>query len=561
MNIVNKVTLEHLKKNKRRTLVTILGVIISVAMITAVSTISGSFMDMLQRHTVAETGDWHVRYEGITSDKLTAIRQDSNTKHITVSKDKGYAKLEGSRHSQRPYLYVTQYDTEGMQSLPVTIIQGRYPRNDNEIAISEQTIRTSGVNYEVGDVIALDLGCRVSDIGHDLRHYLGQEDALVDNEYFVTTETKQYTVTGIIDAFRIDRNWHPGYWAISGLDVNKLSPTEKCTVTVGLKSVDQHIYENATNLAEQVNASKVGYNTRLLMFYGVTDDGHLRDTFVIATAIVGVIILIGSVSLIYNAFAISLSERSRYLGMLSSIGATKQQKRNSVLFEGFVVGIVAIPIGVLCGTLGIGITFTCVNPIVQNVFGVTEPLELVLLPSALCGAVLFSILMIAISAWVPARRASRIAPIDAIRQSQDIAIKSGDVKTSRLTRTVFGFEAELGLKNLKRNKYRYRATLFSLTISVVLFLVSSAFTFYMKKSFDMTQTELNFDVVVFVQARGDEPYEQYLVPTTANTAVTATKTLLQGRINLNAKFICKVLYSKNIMQKLIGSPYAKALIP
>ena len=95
----------------------------------------------------------------------------------------------------------------------------------------------------------------------------------------------------------------------------------------------------------------------LLRYYGVTANDQLRMTLFSLAGIIMSVIIIGSVALIYNAFAISVSERARHLGMLSSVGATKKQKRNSVFFEGAVIGAISIPIGILAGIAGIGITF------------------------------------------------------------------------------------------------------------------------------------------------------------------------------------------------------------
>ena len=70
MNIVNKLTMRQLKLNKKRTIVTIIGTIISVAMITAVCTLGISFLDFMQRLTIADEGEWHVLYEGVNKDQL-----------------------------------------------------------------------------------------------------------------------------------------------------------------------------------------------------------------------------------------------------------------------------------------------------------------------------------------------------------------------------------------------------------------------------------------------------------------------------------------------------------
>ena len=176
------------------------------------------------------------------------------------------------------------------------------------------------------------------------------------------------------------------------------------------------------------------------------------------------------------------SERSRHLGMLSSVGATKRQKRNSVFFEGVVIGSISIPIGIICGLSGIGITFLFINSMIQGALGVTEKLTVTVTPISILVACAVSLITIFISTYIPAKRASKISAIDAIRQTADVKLTGKAVKTSKLVRKLFGIEAEIGLKNLKRNKRRYQATVFSLVISIVLFLTVSFFTDQIKKS-------------------------------------------------------------------------------
>ena len=214
--------------------------------------------------------------------------------------------------------------------------------------------------------------------------------------------------------------------------------------------------------------------------------------------------MIGSISLIYNAFAISVSERSRHLGMMSSVGATKKQKRNSVLFEGFAIGLVSIPLGILSGFAGIGITFFFINPVLKSAMGISEGMRLVIMPSSIIVAVVVSVITILVSTYIPARRASNISAIDAIRQTSDIKITKRQVRTSKLTRIIFGIEGELGLKNLKRNRTKYRATVFSLIISMVLFLTVSYFTSSLEKAFVMTRDGINFDIQISVNTDGAE---------------------------------------------------------
>src|SRR5690625_7959370 len=85
MNIVNKLTLRHLKENKRRTLVTIIGVIISVAMLTAVTTLAVSFMSLLQKQQIADEGEWHVLYKNVNEEQLKIIQDDKNSEKVILS--------------------------------------------------------------------------------------------------------------------------------------------------------------------------------------------------------------------------------------------------------------------------------------------------------------------------------------------------------------------------------------------------------------------------------------------------------------------------------------------
>lgn len=178
------------------------------------------------------------------------------------------------------------------------------------------------------------------------------------------------------------------------------------------------------------------------------------------SAIMIIIIMVGSISLIYNAFAISVSERSRYLGMLSSVGATKRQKRDSVFFEGAVIGVIGIPIGIICGFLGMGLTFLCVNSMIRGALGITENFRVVVSPLIVIAAIVVSALTILISTYIPAKRASSISAIDAIRQTSDIKLTGKEIKTSRFTEKVFGIEGNIGLKNLKEIKVDIRQQYF-----------------------------------------------------------------------------------------------------
>lgn len=501
MNIVNKLTIRHLKQNKRRTLVTIIGVIISVAMVTAVATLVVSFMGLMQRQTIADQGEWHVLYRNVNKEQLEAIKKDEDTKTVVLSRDRGYALLEGSQNENKPYLFIKEYNSLGFKQFPVELSEGRLPKTENEMVLSEHIATNGKVQYEIGDTLNLEIGERFLETEDGPLVQFGQTDSLQkENEQVTETlknkTTTTYTIVGFIKRPTWEPIWAPGYTAISYVDERVMGPNDPVNASVVLKKLDKSLYDHAKELAERNNVQEPDFNSQLLRYYGVTSNDGLQRTLNSLAAIIMTVIIIGSVSLIYNAFAISVSERSRHLGMLASVGATKKQKRNSVFFEGAVIGLISIPIGILAGLAGIGITFYFINSIIQGALGMTERLTLIVTPLSILASCLISLLTIFISTWLPARKASRVSAIDAIRQTTDIKLTRKAVKTSKIVRRLFGMEAEIGLKNLKRNKRRYQATVFSLVISIVLFLSVSFFTANLKKSIELTKDGMNYDIQV-----------------------------------------------------------------
>jgi len=231
----------------------------------------------------------------------------------------------------------------------------------------------------------------------------------------------------------------------------------------------------------------------------VINDGDAQFSKVIYTlaAVIILIIIIASVSLIYNTFAISVSERIRQLGILASVGATKKQKKMNVYFEGFLIGMIGIPIGILTGIAGIGITLKALAPVMDSFTSLsTGSLKLVVTLLSIIISVLLAAVTILISAWVPARRASKITPIDAIRQSKEVKLNAKKVKTSKLVRLIFGFEGEIALKNLKRSRRKYRVTVFSLIVSLVLFLTVSYYAELGRAASNLMVDGYNFDISV-----------------------------------------------------------------
>lgn len=503
MNIVNKLTIRHLKQNKRRTLITIIGVIISVAMVTAVATLGVSFMGLMQRQSIATDGEWHVLYKNVDKVQLEAIMSDDATKALIISRDRGFAHFKERQNENKPYLFIKEYNAQGFKQFPIKLNKGRLPQANDEVVVSEEIAKTAKVDYKIGDTLTFDIGERLGVDSEGNDQTLVQYDSL-QTENGEVTETLinktqvTYTVVGIIERPTWEPTWAPGYTVIGYVDESMIGSEDTVNATVVLNKVNRSLYTHAEDVAKinKLDKESIEFNNDLLRYYGVTNNDGLQSLIMSMTVIIMAVIIIGSVSLIYNAFAISVSERARHLGMFSSVGATKRQKRNSVFFEGAIIGLISIPIGIISGLIGIGITFWFINSIIEGALGVTEHLTVIVTPLSILIACGVSMLTIFISTYLPARKASKISAIEAIRQTTDVKLTGKAVKTSKLVRKLFGIEAEIGLKNLKRNKRRYQATVFSLIISIVLFLSVSFFTSNLQKSLELSQDGLNYDIRV-----------------------------------------------------------------
>ena len=502
MNIINKLTLRQLKLNKRRTLVTLFGVIISVAMITAVTVSISSGFDFLRRVTISSEGNWHMGFYDISVGQLPKILEAPNVKETLVTYDVGFSKLPVQNSGHKPYLYIEAYNEEAFKEMPVKLIEGRLPETDRELVIPESFNKQTGLGYKIGDKITLEVGDRYLEREDDEASKLGNtyapsySDKNELKEMLKDVQSQTYTITGIMKQSPKEYSWGAGYMALTKANIATLTKEAKINAYVLYDDIYADIYAQSRQLGDEVGVPIVDVNSMLLVSYGVNGDRDLMYALIGIASIVLLIIMVGSISLIYNAFAISVAERIQYLGMFASVGATRKQKRNSVLFEGVVIGGISIPIGLLSGIVGISIAFRVINRLIEGALRVEEKIRLCVSPVAIIVTIILAGLTIFISAYLPARKASRVSAIEAIKQTHQIKMNSKKIRTSPLTRKLFGIEAEIALKNLKRNGNRYRATLVSLVISIILFLSTATFSSYMEKTIDMLGVNSNYDIEV-----------------------------------------------------------------
>lgn len=484
MNIMNKVTWKCMKQNKKRTIVTIIGVIICVAMITGVCTIAASFQDTMIKNAIHQNGAYELSAE--VDEKTYQQLQHDKKLHEMMRLSKVGVAENPIEESYRQGIDVYGIDLDHLDLIGAKLMEGKFPSNTNEIMVISNLMDEKTFGYQIGDSITLPLG-----------YYESSDEGTYN---FIKQQEKTYKITGVFTC-PVWENTN-SYAMASVFDQTFVTKDQPMNVLFNL-TTDKHFFDQVEELSQTYELKDMHANNSVLIYKGISDKSVL-STLIGVSIFLGIIILIGGFSLIYNAFTISLSERSRYLGMLSSVGATKKQKRASVFFEACLIGIIAIPIGLLSGILGIKITFYFMSPYFANVFDVENGLSFIVNKWCILIPVIFSIFVLCISAWVPSKKASRINAISAIRQNGDFKIRKRDIKTSRLTRKLFGFEAELGLKNTKRYHARYLATLFSLIICIILFMSASYFTSSMTQTAGMVNHASNYDMRVDFYFKDDK---------------------------------------------------------
>lgn len=496
MNIFNKVAMQGLKKNRTRTIVTIIGVILSAAMITAVTTFGVSLMNYMAEVAASKYGDWQVAYLDADSSFKKEISSDKKVEKAVSFENIGYARSEGGENPNKPYFFIAGFSQRTFDALPVTLVSGRLPENDREILLSGKATTEGGASYALGDTISLAVGSRLEG---DKK--LSQSDPYkAGTEIFAPQEEKEYTVVGICRTPVFEEDSSPGYTLITRNEESMQGA--EFSVFVSLWNPRQ-IHSFAKSAGDG-HAYILNHNVLRIM--GLSDDPSDRVFNALlysAGVIVIAIIMVGSIFLIYNSFSISLNERMRQIGILSSVGATSKQLRNSVLFEGLCIGVVGIPAGVCLGLASIGLIISGITKKLSSIFYTGVSLTMDISALAIIGAAAISMITILVSAYIPARKAAKTPVMDCIRQTNEIKVEAKAVRISRTTRRICGLEGTLALKNFKRNKKRYRSIVLSLALSIVLFVSTSALVTSMNHETKQAKVVTSYDIGFGTQAMDD----------------------------------------------------------
>lgn len=375
---------------------------------------------------------------------------------------------------------------------------GRLPENDNEIIISNQIKQNGGINYTVGDKIALDIGnINLSD-GSNLTQQVYASKSMLDTSSFKSIFTKTYTIVGIIQRpnLEIEPYSASGYTVISGLG----QTYDNSNFSVKFKNI-KDTYSLTEQISKSDTTSKYGYgyyiNDDLLRWYGSSKDDSINIYLNVFIGIVMLIVIVASIFVIKNSFELSTNEKVKQYAILSCIGASQKQIKKIVFYESFILGLIGIVLGIV---LGYGITYLLIKIATVIISKNNELGNLRFVFNVPIIAITISIMLSAITIYLSSRKSIKIAvkvsPIEAIRNNNEINTSIRNIKSNVIIDKLFGVGGTIAYKNLKRNKKMYRPTVISLILGITIFIVAGSVLKYSDYIINDLSINLSYNVVV-----------------------------------------------------------------
>lgn len=502
MNLLNKLTIKNLKLNKKRTIVTIIGVILSVALITAVATLFFSANASLIKYEISKKGNFHYVFRNVEEKNIKYFKENRDVENYYVTQEVGYASLEDCQNENKPYAFIEAFDKKSFDNLGINLVEGRIPESNKEIVIPTHLKTNGRISYKVGDKITLKVGKRTSD-GYEL----GQNNPYSEENEEKLEETKEitYEIVGIIERpnTTIEPYTAPGYTFITYLDdydknkdldiyvrYYKKILKEDFKVTADILDVDETLLKNyitgenpltddeSMEISKQLDnsiCSNFDINSYLVeLEKGSFQESTMRSLGVVVLIVVSIIIFT-SVFCIKNSFSISITEKIKQYGMLASVGATSKQIKHNVYYEAFILGLIGIPLGILLGVIASYLLIIISNIFLVGFMSVGFKLVFAFNIYPVFIAILIGFITLYLSAWGSAHKASKVSPIESITNSGDIKINAKKIKSPKYIKKIFGIGGDISYKNLKRNKKKYRTTVISIIVCVAVFIALASF--------------------------------------------------------------------------------------
>lgn len=440
-----------------------------------------SFQKTLIKNAIYESGYYHLKLSQIQKENVEELKNNRDISQITLMYNLGEAFFKEKSDSDYPYLKVYSFeDSSQIETLSFRLKEGTIPKSKNEIILNEKTM-TDG-NLKIGDTIHLELGTRVTrdnneDTLNEYNPYLKNEEKLINKT------AKDYTIVGVFEKSQYQYSYN--YF---GITVKDTSEKIDAYITLSHPKEYQKSMEEILDTKMKTTEGETEYKRSSKYETYETNSELLRwevfafsdSTIAMLYTVIGIvitIILITSIFCIRNSFAIATTEKMRMYGMLSSIGATKNQIKKNVIQEGLILGIIAIPLGILAGIFAVYVVLLIVNYILRDILinSSIQKIQFAVAFFPIILSVVLGFVTIYLSSISSAKKASKVSPIESLRSNYEIKIKKEKLKTTKLIQKFFKTGGVLAYKNLKRSKKKYRTTVISLTVSILIFIAMNSF--------------------------------------------------------------------------------------
>lgn len=469
MDILKQLMFKHMVMNKKRTIVMIVGIVLSISLIIMILSLTVSFKSSIIDYLERTKGNYHYMFRNVPSGDINKFDRNVAIDSYFITRERNIG------------IKILEIDKQGLNNLPIVISEGRMVSDYSEILISKY-LRDSNSGYQIGNIINGYLIVGVmewNDEEIDGITLLNQIDRNEKVDLYV-----KYTEYGLKNRYFVTSN-------ILGIDNKIYSETRGGVLTNSSNSLELEKEMALAKYSVYVNQELVDFSSN--SFHPVI----MKVIYVIA-GIILLIIIITSIYCIRNGFEISLSERIKEYGMLISIGMTFKQLRKSVLLEAGLIFLIGMPLGI---GLGIGSNFIfslIVNKLVVNDMGFY-------LKWRVSGvAILIGIILSMITMYFSVRKSMKIIInsnlINAIKgNNYDNSVR---VKTPYLITRFFGLSGDIAYKNIFRGKGKYTVIITSVVIWVFSFVTLSSFDAFISSKLESVYKDNDYNLIVNLNSDG-----------------------------------------------------------
>ena len=454
--IVRRLSARSLKASGKRNSIAVIAIILTTVLFTTLFTIAMSLNASYQTYTFRQIGGYsHGSFKDVNSSQIEALSAHKKIKEtgerLTVGTmtEGVFAKVPAE---------LSYMDENTAKWAYIELEEGHAPQKENEIIMDDVALKRLGIKPVLGAEIELtyDINDKTQTMGERTDTFVlsgwWKRDDLCPVHFINISEkyaekVEEDAMSQGYGAFRRDLN----VMLNSGMNIEgTMNEVEK---DLGY----QHSDQNKDNyVAIGVNWGYVSAQANSMMSF---------ETVAVIAAFLLLVIFTGYL-IIYNIFQISVAGDIRYYGLLKTIGVTSKQLRKIIRQQAFMLCLIGCPAGLLLGYLA-GYVLT---PVIlsETTFG-NMPADISASPLIFAGAALFSIITVMISCRKPGRLASKVSPVEAAKYTE------GGKTSGKKKKTRGAGIRRMAFANLGRNKLKTTLIIVSLSLSVVLLSILSAF--------------------------------------------------------------------------------------